>query len=114
MVAMSDLILSERRGPAAIITLNRPEALNAFPLPMARAFEQAVRAAVADPEVVGIVVTGAGRGFCAGLDLDHVHGRSPTEMHEVLSALYVEMNEVQAKLGKPTIAAVTGAARGRS
>jgi enoyl-CoA hydratase/carnithine racemase len=52
----------------AVLTLDRPEALNAFTPSMADELERAVRAAVADRDVFGLVLTGAGRGFCAGLD----------------------------------------------
>lgn len=54
--------------PVALIRLERPERLNALTPAMLRAFRRAVDAAAADPAVVGIVVTGAGRGFCSGLD----------------------------------------------
>jgi enoyl-CoA hydratase/carnithine racemase len=55
--------------PVAVITLNRPHALNAWTPTMAAEFDDALLAASADPRVVGIVVTGAGRGFCAGADI---------------------------------------------
>ncbi len=58
----------ERRGAVAVLTLDRPEALNAFTPAMAEELERAVRDAVDDRSVFGVVVTGAGRGFCAGLD----------------------------------------------
>ncbi len=61
-------ILVEVDDPVATITLNRPETLNALTLPMLAAFREAVENAAGDPRVVGIVVTGAGRGFCSGLD----------------------------------------------
>jgi len=75
---MADLVLSERRGPAAVITLNRPEALNAFPMSMVRDLQHHVEAASADPEVVGMVITGAGRGFSAGLDMSTLTNISNT------------------------------------
>jgi enoyl-CoA hydratase/carnithine racemase len=62
------LVRVERHGPAAVLTLDRPDALNAFTLEMVSELRRAVLAAVADPEVIGVVITGAGRGFCAGLD----------------------------------------------
>src|SRR5690606_1483992 len=65
-----DQIIYEVDDPVATITLNRPEALNAWTGTMSRELREAVRRAEADPAVVGIVVTGAGRGFCAGADLD--------------------------------------------
>jgi enoyl-CoA hydratase/carnithine racemase len=55
--------------PVATITLNRPDVLNAWTDRMAAEVRHAVAAAAADRRVVGIVLTGAGRGFCAGADL---------------------------------------------
>ncbi len=55
--------------PVATITLYRPDVLNAWTDRMAAEVRHAVAAAAADPRVVGIVLTGAGRGFCAGADL---------------------------------------------
>lgn len=99
-------------GGIARIELARPP-VNALDLATIRALVDALRAAGTDPAVRAIVLaSGIPKRFCAGLDLDHVQDRSVTDMHEVLSTLYVEMNDVQARLGKPTIAAVSGAARG--
>jgi enoyl-CoA hydratase/carnithine racemase len=58
--------------PVATITLNRPEVLNAWTDLMAAEVRHAVAAAEADPRVVGIVITGAGRGFCAGADMNRL------------------------------------------
>lgn len=55
--------------PVAIITMNRPEALNALTGRMMAEIRHALAAAEADPAVVGIILTGAGRGFCAGADI---------------------------------------------
>jgi len=62
-------ILYEVDGPAAIITLNRPERLNAFTGTMQNELVAAFDMADADDEVRAVIVTGAGRGFCAGADL---------------------------------------------
>jgi enoyl-CoA hydratase/carnithine racemase len=62
-------ILYDVDDPVATITLNRPEALNAWTDTMAGEVRDAVGRAEHDPAVVGIVLTGAGRGFCAGADL---------------------------------------------
>jgi 2-(1,2-epoxy-1,2-dihydrophenyl)acetyl-CoA isomerase len=62
-------ILYENRGPVALITLNRPERLNAWTQVMEDEFIDAIDHASADPEVGCIVITGAGRGFCAGADI---------------------------------------------
>ena len=59
----------EVSDPVATITLDRPEALNAWTGRMGAEVRHAVHRATADPAVVGIVITGAGRGFCAGADL---------------------------------------------
>src|SRR6187200_888903 len=62
-------ILYEVDGPAAIITLNRPERLNAFTGTMQQELVEAFDMADADDAVRAVIVTGAGRGFCAGADL---------------------------------------------
>lgn len=66
-----------------------------------------------DPDVRAVILASAIPGrFCAGLDLGSFLKRSPAEMHALVSKLYSELSERQSALGKPSIAAVTGAARG--
>jgi enoyl-CoA hydratase/carnithine racemase len=67
-------LLYEKEGAIATITLNRPDALNAISLPMLNGLSRALRDADADPVIRVIVMTGAGRGFCAGLDLKVMFG----------------------------------------
>jgi enoyl-CoA hydratase/carnithine racemase len=67
-------LLYEKEGAIATITLNRPEALNAISLPMLSSLSKALRDADADEAIRVIVMTGAGRGFCAGLDLKVMFG----------------------------------------
>lgn len=67
---MYEQILYEVDDPVATITLNRPEALNAWTNRMGAEVRHAVAQAEADPAVVGVVLTGAGRGFCAGADMN--------------------------------------------
>jgi len=74
MVAVYSQIIYEVDDPVAVITLNRPEALNAWTMRMAAEVRHAVYRAEADPAVVGIVITGAGRGFCAGADMNMLQG----------------------------------------
>jgi len=64
------------REPVAIITMNRPDALNAFTSRMLAEIRHALAAAERDPDVVGIVLTGAGRGFCAGMDMNALNQMS--------------------------------------
>lgn len=62
-------ILYETSNGVATITLNRPERMNAFTPTMIREWAHALEAARVDPDVRAVIVTGAGRGFCAGADL---------------------------------------------
>src|SRR3972149_9802773 len=62
-------LLYEIDANVATVTLNRPDRLNAISGPMLVSFSQALRDADADNNVRAIIITGAGRGFCAGLDL---------------------------------------------
>src|SRR3954447_21172361 len=68
-MATYDEILYDVSDPVATITMNRPEFLNAFTQKMGVEIRQAVAEAERDPRVVGIIITGAGRGFCAGADM---------------------------------------------
>lgn len=110
------MIAVERRGAAAVLTLQRPEVLNAFTYPMLRELETAVREEVDDPAVVGLVITGAGRGFCAGLDAATLtattaggsSGRDVPADPDRLLGLFSYLIEQR----KPIIAAVNGVAAG--
>ncbi len=111
-------ILYERRGRVALITLNRPERLNAWTNTMENEFIAAVEQANHDPNVGAIVVTGNGRGFCAGADIVGFTRRfsadgSPVETESPMLA-QVSSQEVPIALaaGKPSIAAINGAAIG--
>ena len=75
-------ILYEQHGPVALVTLNRPERLNAWIPAMSVEQADAIERANADPAIGAIVMTGAGRGFCAGADVDatfrtRIEGRDP-------------------------------------
>jgi enoyl-CoA hydratase/carnithine racemase len=74
ITTMYEQIDYEVTDPVAIITLNRPEALNAWTTQMGAEVRHAVGQAEKDPAAVGIVITGAGRGFCAGADLNMLAG----------------------------------------
>ena len=65
-------VLYEVRGAVALVTLNRPQALNSFTREMHSALWTALDQAEANPAVRAVVLTGAGRGFCAGLDLSEL------------------------------------------
>jgi enoyl-CoA hydratase/carnithine racemase len=103
------------RDAAAVITLNRPEALNAFTYPMMEEIHGAVLDAVSRRSVVGLVITGNGRGFSAGLDasaLTAVTNSGGTmrasEPEHGLPGLFSYLIEQP----KPVIAAVNGVTAG--
>jgi len=75
-VTLYEEILYEVDDPVATITLNRPEVLNAWTDRMGLEVRHAVAAAQDDPRVIGIVITGAGRGFCAGADMSRLSALS--------------------------------------
>jgi enoyl-CoA hydratase/carnithine racemase len=66
---VADEVLRSRDGDVATLTLNRPDKRNAMTVPMLSAFRDAVRELAAATDVRAIIVTGAGKAFCAGLDL---------------------------------------------
>ncbi|MGU9978946.1 enoyl-CoA hydratase/isomerase family protein [Phreatobacter sp. HK31-P] len=102
----------ERAGAIGRIVIDRPP-VNAMSLAMIRALVAALREAAADRGLRAVVLTSAvADRFCAGLDLDVILGKSGEEVREFLQALYTDLYDAQYDLGKPSIAAVGGAARG--
>jgi 2-(1,2-epoxy-1,2-dihydrophenyl)acetyl-CoA isomerase len=97
-------------GSVATITLNRPDALNALNATMRRELLAAVKDAGRDGEVRALVITGAGRGFCAGADLRG--GSGEREFRRVLTDEYNPLIEALRGLPKPVIASVNGVAAG--
>jgi enoyl-CoA hydratase/carnithine racemase len=107
-------VLCEVAGHVATITLNRPERRNALTLPMLDELAEVVRAADADPEVRAIVLTGAGEGFCAGLDLVEAAAQGLGAVDAVATSYHPERIPVLAmhRADTPIVAAVNGAAAG--
>ena len=66
---MSDVLLVEKEGGIVTLTFNRPESMNALSAELRKAFQDAINDIHADPDVGVVILTGAGRAFCAGLDL---------------------------------------------
>jgi enoyl-CoA hydratase/carnithine racemase len=75
---MTDLVLTQVRDGVATLTLNRPERLNAINDALVQALRRALAAAHADPQTRVIVLTGAGRAFCSGDDLEDFPAQSRT------------------------------------
>jgi enoyl-CoA hydratase/carnithine racemase len=106
-------VLTEDRGPVRIITLNRPERLNAITEQLISDLNAAFAAAHADPGVRAIVLTGAGRAFCAGDDLHEYADQASTR--EGTQAYVEQLQQVTRHIigGRvPVVAAVRGWAVG--
>jgi enoyl-CoA hydratase len=102
-----DVMLQERRGPVAVLTLNRPEKRNALNGQLRCAFLGAMDAVARDREVRAVVITGAGgKSFVAGADVTEFEGRSPVDQYRVAKA--PTLHEAIERLPKPVIAAVNG------
>ena len=126
---LEEVLLEERDGRVAILTLNRPDTLNALNPALMRGFLDAVTA-LADDDTVGcVVVTGAGRGFCSGGDMRAsgaaadaaANASTSTEDEDRETALEkriswlrrsVEATRLLHEMGKPTIAMINGACAG--
>jgi len=126
---MSDVsyeqVLYSVEDPIATITLNRPERLNAWTDRMGAEVKHAFARAEADPAVVAIILTGAGRGFCAGADLNSLQAISDgTSSSNVPDELMADPGDATAEdsfrahysypmsVRKPVIAAINGACAG--
>jgi 2-(1,2-epoxy-1,2-dihydrophenyl)acetyl-CoA isomerase len=111
-----DDLIFERRGQVAVITLNRPEKLNALSQALHREMLAACEEARNDDSVRAVVWTGAGRGFCSGADLTgpRPEGEGLPPQNERLDEHGWVGRQAMAvyNLDKPTIAAVNGVAAG--
>lgn len=111
-------VLFEQRGAVALITLNRPEALNSFTRAMHRDLWAALDRAEADQAIRALVITGAGRGFCAGADLaefDFAPGPDLVKRADPGPVIEQAFNPTTRRLQSlrlPTVCAVNGVAAG--
>jgi 2-(1,2-epoxy-1,2-dihydrophenyl)acetyl-CoA isomerase len=116
---MSDpTVLYQESGPVAVATLNRPQALNSFTRQMHHDLWSALDRADANPAIRALVITGAGRGFCAGADLsgfDLSPGPGQVERADPGPVIDETFNPTVRRLQglrMPTVAAVNGVAAG--
>ncbi|HEY2137842.1 MAG TPA: 2-(1,2-epoxy-1,2-dihydrophenyl)acetyl-CoA isomerase PaaG [Xanthobacteraceae bacterium] len=107
-------IIVARRSGYRVITLNRPQRLNAFTEDMHRALQAALDDAQADPACRALLLTGAGRGFCAGQDLSDRGAGSgpPRDLGQSLERFYNPLVRRLRALPFPVVAAVNGIAAG--
>jgi 2-(1,2-epoxy-1,2-dihydrophenyl)acetyl-CoA isomerase len=105
----------ETADGVGMLTLNRPEVLNSFNLDMAREVQNALTLAAGDSAVRALLVTGAGRGFCAGQDLAAVPlgpGAAVPDLGDTVRAQYNPIIRAIRQLEKPVVCAVNGVAAG--
>ena len=118
MTESTATVLYEARGAVALITLNRPQALNSFTRAMHHDLWAALDQAEANPAIRAAVITGAGRGFCAGADLsdfDFTPGPNQVERADpgpIIDQAFNPSTRRLQSLRMPTIAAVNGVAAG--
>ncbi len=109
------LILVETEGAVTTLTLNRPDVLNSFNREMSRELQVALTEARTDPGVRAIVLTGAGRGFCAGQDLaEAVPPKSEVlpDLGDIVRDSYNPVIRLIRQTEKPVVCAVNGVAAG--
>jgi 2-(1,2-epoxy-1,2-dihydrophenyl)acetyl-CoA isomerase len=112
----NESILSSFGDGVLTLTLNRPEVLNSFTLAMAQELQGALGAAADDPAVRAVLLTGTGRGFCAGQDLAEALPKEPgapmPDIGDFVRAGYNPIIRAIRNLEKPVICAVNGIAAG--
>ena len=106
---MSALVLTADAGAIRIITFNRPEVLNAFDSALYAAAAEALETAQLDDEVKAVVLTGAGRGFSAGQDLDEM---TRLATGEATTSAFPRFVDALVAFDRPLLAAVNGVALG--
>ena len=105
------VLLVDRQPPVALVTLNRPEQRNALSSELRLTLGRRLEELNADPEIRAVVITGAGKAFCAGMDLAELSsGGSETSGFELSVAGQDEMRDGVEGFAGPVIAAVNGAA----
>lgn len=112
---MADQVLLEREGHTALVTINRPDRLNAFDAPTIKLMAELLVEVARDRRIRAVVLTGAGRAFCAGGDLRDVPLKCPDRpgdaFYELAAFFHRCVTEIRV-MRKPVIGALNGPAAG--
>lgn len=108
------VLLSDLQDGILTLTFNRPERANAFNLEMIAALQDALRQAERDESIRCIILTGSGRAFGAGQDLEEIKAAAGTSIREHLQRTYNPLVLQIRRLEKPVLAAIHGACAGAS
>lgn len=109
---MEQVVLTERRGPVVILTLNRPDKMNALSFPTLLMLREAIESVRFDASVRAVILTGAGdKSFSAGADLKERATMTPVQVKEFIRTIRDTFTALE-DLGKPVLAAVNGVALG--
>lgn len=100
-------VIVERKDRVGIITLNRPDHMNTFNTVLAEELNAALEELEKDGQIRAVMIKGAGRSFCAGIDITEFEGKTLLEYRTWIT-LMEKMNITIARMGKPVIAAVHG------
>jgi 2-(1,2-epoxy-1,2-dihydrophenyl)acetyl-CoA isomerase len=109
------VLLESLEAGVLTLTLNRPERMNALNIPLPEALQRAVQRAAADDDCQVVMLTGAGKGFCAGADLSEramALGEGRPDLGESLDKRFNPLIRAMRSLPKPIVCAVNGAAAG--
>lgn len=109
---MTDGLRVEVEGAVATLTLDRPEALNALTVPVKVALRDALESIAVDRDVRAVILTGAGRAFCAGQDLAERDEPDAAPLEVEVRERYNPIIRALRSMGQPVIAAVNGVAAG--
>lgn len=107
-----EYIKFEKNNGVGIIILNRPEVYNSFTIPMALEVQKALDDCENDKEIRAIVLTGIGKGFCAGQDLKEATSENAPTIEHIVDTTYNPIIKKIRNIEKPVIGAINGVAAG--
>ena len=108
----SESVLFKKEGDIAIVTLNRPEKYNAVNDDLVNGINESIAKVQKDDSIRAMVITGAGKGFCSGADMNTFGNITPDEGRTYLTNTYGPLMRNLTTLKKPIIAAINGTAAG--